>query len=50
MARSIAPGGPGRERDDGFLAALAGDGQSAVAALGAERLDVSLLPPRREAR
>src|SRR5215470_11455298 len=33
-------GGSGGERDDGLLAALAGDRQRPVAALGAERLDV----------
>jgi hypothetical protein len=35
-----ALGGARRERDDSFLAALADDGQGAVAALQAERLDV----------
>ncbi len=34
------PRGARRERDDGFLAALAGNGQGAVAALDAEILDV----------
>jgi hypothetical protein len=34
------PGGPRGEQDDGFLAALAGDGQGAVAAPFAEGLDV----------
>jgi len=34
------PGGAGCQRDDGLLAALAGDHQSPVATLGAQRLDV----------
>jgi hypothetical protein len=34
------PGGPEGERDHGLLAALAGDRQGAVAALGAQRRDV----------
>ena len=34
------PGGPGCEGDDGLLAALAGDGQGAVAALRAQVLDI----------
>jgi hypothetical protein len=34
------PGGPRREGDHGFLAALAGDGQGAVPAFGAKRQDV----------
>jgi hypothetical protein len=34
------PGGPRRERDDGFLAAPAGDRQGAVPALGPQRFDV----------
>lgn len=33
-------GGARRERDDGFLAALEGDGQGSVAAVSAQRLDV----------
>jgi hypothetical protein len=33
-------GGARGERDEGFLAALASDGQGAVAALGAEGFDV----------
>jgi hypothetical protein len=36
IARSIAPGGARRERDDGFLAAFAGDRQGAVPAFGPE--------------
>ena len=36
----VRPCGAGREGDDGFLAALAGDGQGAVAAFGAEGFDV----------
>jgi hypothetical protein len=40
MARSIARGGAGRERDGDDFAALARDHQHAVAAFGAQGLDV----------